>query len=484
MNCRSLYRTFNMDRPITNDQSVRTKRRIIKVSDAIRKKYKALTLGIKEQDAALNKLFTPVLNPLNELSTKLDDKYSQKEPQQRRILRRNNEPQQQPTAPTSKRVKTYGRDENRREVEFSFLPPRPTKQSIEASTNRRKKDDADDDDDDDDVMMMMNDDKEQESRQNDDEETHDNNLEERDDEVFEYKPEDDEMEFEYETTPKLNLSDIKQPEVFEDFLNQFPNVAKPFIIKVLNEENDEVYGPRFDLQTNKFHLGNLILQITENGDFQLNNQLFPATDGLYTLLFSKNPDNETTVINDKDRKLYKQMLEISNAHKRDYDPIQQIKGSRGEKYLQYIQPLFSKKAEKKKSKSSPQITEYFVEKKRSKRINTNNESSPSFSPTLSSSRNTSSPTSSIKPTRTTLMRQQRTYSVPNTLTPTLSFPAKKSGRGLYNDNFVTEYVYYNVFDELVERLNLLHASVKAGNTTHINEIRSIEEELREAGVIY
>ena len=82
------------------------------------------------------------------------------------------------------------------------------------------------------------------------------------------------------------------------------------------------------------------------------------------------------------------------------------------------------------------------------------------------------------------MRQQRTYSVPNTSTPTLPLLGKKSGRGLYNNNFVTEYVYYDAFDELVERLNLLHASVKAGNTTHINEIRSIEEELREANVIY
>ncbi|KAJ3646935.1 hypothetical protein Zmor_024492 [Zophobas morio] len=471
-----------MDKPISSVRSERIKRRIIKVSDAIRKKYKALTLGMKEQDAALSKLFTPVLSPLKEISTKIDDTYKhQQQPQKLGIVERDNEARELSTPSMSKRVKTYGRNQNQRVVEFSFLPPRSINQPLESSNNRAKNDEERETDD----SVMMNDD-EQLHRQQDDEETLDENFEkdvEEDEEVFEYKPEEEEMKTEYETASKLNLSDIKQPEVFEDFLSQFPDISKPSIIKVLNEENDEVYGPRYDLETNKFHLGNITLNITDNGDFQINNQLFPATEGLYTLLFSKNPDSETIVINDKDRKIYKQMLEISNAHKRDYDPEQQIKGSRGEKYLQHIQPLFSKTTDKKRSKSTPQITEYFPEKKRSKRINTNNESSPSFSPTLSSSRNTP-PTASIIPTRTTLMRQQRTYSVPNTSTPTLPLLGKKSGRGLYNNNFVTEYVYYDAFDELVERLNLLHASVKAGNTTHINEIRSIEEELREADVIY
>lgn len=46
------------------------------------------------------------------------------------------------------------------------------------------------------------------------------------------------------------------------------------------------------------------------------------------------------------------------------------------------------------------------------------------------------------------------------------------------------YIYYDNMDELVERLALLSASYQAGNTSHVNEILSIIEELREADVIY
>ena len=204
-----------MDKPISSVRSDRIKRRIIKVSDAIRKKYKALTLGMKEQDAALSKLFTPVLSPLKEISTKIDDTYKhQQQPQKLGIVERDNEARELSTPSTSKRVKTYGRNQNQRVVEFSFLPPRSINQPLESSNNRAKNDEERETDD----SVMMNDD-EQLHRQQDDEETLDENFEkdvEEDEEVFEYKPEEEEMKTEYETASKLNLSDIKQPEVFED----------------------------------------------------------------------------------------------------------------------------------------------------------------------------------------------------------------------------------------------------------------------------
>jgi len=46
-----------------------------------------------------------------------------------------------------------------------------------------------------------------------------------------------------------------------------------------------------------------------------------------------------------------------------------------------------------------------------------------------------------------------------------------------------EYVHWDDPNELVDRLRLLEASRKAGNNAHDNEILSIVEELREAGVI-
>ncbi|KYN09083.1 hypothetical protein ALC57_18807, partial [Trachymyrmex cornetzi] len=65
--------------------------------------------------------------------------------------------------------------------------------------------------------------------------------------------------------------------------------------------------------------------------------------------------------------------------------------------------------------------------------------------------------------------------------------SKKSGKGLphamtLNDNAI-DYVHWDDPNELVDRLRLLDASHRAGNNAHDNEMLSIIEELREAGLI-
>ena len=59
-----------------------------------------------------------------------------------------------------------------------------------------------------------------------------------------------------------------------------------------------------------------------------------------------------------------------------------------------------------------------------------------------------------------------------------------SGGGLkqVNDNKI-DYIYYHNANMLVDRLRLLYASQQAGNNSHVNEIASIIEELRELEVI-
>lgn len=81
----------------------------------------------------------------------------------------------------------------------------------------------------------------------------------------------------------------------------------------------------------------------------------------------------------------------------------------------------------------------------------------------------------------------RTYIAPLTsVTPTrkrlgsgLPPPYKIARRGTRMD-----YVYWDDPNELVDRLRLLIAERSAGNPSHVNEIISIIEELREAGIIY
>lgn len=52
----------------------------------------------------------------------------------------------------------------------------------------------------------------------------------------------------------------------------------------------------------------------------------------------------------------------------------------------------------------------------------------------------------------------------------------------YNQNIV--YEYYDNPNELCDRLRLLLASKRAGNTNHDQEVNSIVEELRERGIIF
>lgn len=62
------------------------------------------------------------------------------------------------------------------------------------------------------------------------------------------------------------------------------------------------------------------------------------------------------------------------------------------------------------------------------------------------------------------------------------------GRGI-SDKFLEvnsksiQYKYWDDVNELVDRLRLLHASQVAGNNSHINEITSIIEELKESNII-
>ena len=62
----------------------------------------------------------------------------------------------------------------------------------------------------------------------------------------------------------------------------------------------------------------------------------------------------------------------------------------------------------------------------------------------------------------------------------------KSDQGRLNmvSNAPIDYVYWDDPNELVERLRLLLASRAAGSNSHVNEINSIIEELREAEIIY
>lgn len=88
------------------------------------------------------------------------------------------------------------------------------------------------------------------------------------------------------------------------------------------------------------------------------------------------------------------------------------------------------------------------------------------------------------------IRNQRTKKFNTFIAPLIGFKRKSvSGSGfpppykIAKKNSHMDYVYWDDPNELVDRLRLLIAEKVAGNSSHINEIHSIVEELREAGYI-
>jgi hypothetical protein len=89
------------------------------------------------------------------------------------------------------------------------------------------------------------------------------------------------------------------------------------------------------------------------------------------------------------------------------------------------------------------------------------------------------------------LRSNRGYKYKQIIAPLMSIEPKKpkSGRGVSMPRAMTlpndkiDYVHWDDPNELVDRLRLLDASRQAGHNAHDNEILSIIEELREAGII-
>ncbi|EZA56050.1 hypothetical protein X777_03875 [Ooceraea biroi] len=172
-----------------------------------------------------------------------------------------------------------------------------------------------------------------------------------------------------------------------------------------DEEIDRVFGVYVSQDGLMF--GNKRFEVDNNDNILLDDVRYKGTPGLYELIFKRHPDE--VMYTDDDLQKYKSMLPTTNAHRRNYNAQDQLRGNKGHKYKHIIAPL-------------------------------------------------------------------------------LPFePKKKSGRGLpramtLNDNAI-DYVHWDDPNELVDLLRLFDASRQAGHNSHDNEMLSIIEELREAGII-
>lgn len=223
---------------------------------------------------------------------------------------------------------------------------------------------------------------------------------------------------------KMEDEDLEDLEIVEDNKKSVIHKLNSSIRNV-SEENDffecqsEPINVPFGVRTvnNNLMIGNKVIKLSNIDSMtdtlcliSVGNRQYELTKGLKELLFEKSPDLK--LISETDKITYKDILEYTNVHKREFSHKGQIKGDRSTKYSKIIKPLFC--------------------------------------------------SSHIDETET------------------------KIGSGLpkLKDNkMFTDFVYWDDPNELIERLKLLIASKEAGNNNHNNEIISIIEELREAGII-
>ena len=80
----------------------------------------------------------------------------------------------------------------------------------------------------------------------------------------------------------------------------------------------------------------------KNNNLTIKQKTFKGTPGLFELVFKNVPTKYTSL----DLKLFKQILKLTNAHKKNYAPNSPIYRNKSKKYLSIIEKLFPPRSAK------------------------------------------------------------------------------------------------------------------------------------------
>lgn len=121
-------------------------------------------------------------------------------------------------------------------------------------------------------------------------------------------------------------------------------LTRKYMLKLMKDKAglktviDHTFGPRFE--GNILMVGDKKLTFDEDGSIRVNDVSYGASEGLYELLFKRLPDEEK--YNDNDLNSYKDILQKTNAHKKNYLYQSHINRDRSLKYRYVISKLFPK----------------------------------------------------------------------------------------------------------------------------------------------
>lgn len=139
-----------------------------------------------------------------------------------------------------------------------------------------------------------------------------------------------------EYSKSSNESDEDRTESYNDtFYSQCSDWELNLTDLYENKKLDTIYGP-YKNKDGKWKFGSTDLSLSDE-KITVGSRSWTLTPGLYSLLFHKRPDHyDSTELN-----IYKQILTATSAHKRNFDPSNQLKGNRGFKYKKIISKLFA-----------------------------------------------------------------------------------------------------------------------------------------------
>ena len=268
---------------------------------------------------------------------------------------------------------------------------------------------------------------------NDDDDYDDDSDKRTAEDTFEYDPaaEEDNEKIDEEAEEEGKEVEMEvSAKALDDYLQMYNPVSQDYVKGfLLNDENYDTtsYGMRLDDEIDKWYLGKSEVIFDEHGNITVEHKKFSGTTGLYELLFKSEPQ----AILEDDLIKYGEIIYLTNLNRQNYDPTEKIRGVATIKYLDFVKPAYAKYLD-------------ILQK---------------YAPT-----------------------PQRLVKIRHKSTPK---SVSKKGAGNINvyDTKKIRFVYWNNVNELVSRLAILHAAIKAGNYSLVNELNSIVEELREADVI-
>lgn len=189
-------------------------------------------------------------------------------------------------------------------------------------------------------------------------------------------------------TQELNINPIRVPVTFEAMSSSTPIIHKRK--RKLDETDSEYYNDMEDSKAlfsddkdvdvsittkylrglydglnipfgvrkvdDRLMIGNVVVKfVLGEGDeepcrIKIDDTEYKITAGLKEMLLRKTPKFE--LVTEDDKKVYKNILTKTNAHKRDYDDNGQLKGDKGKKYQEIIKPMFTRPVENKQKNGS------------------------------------------------------------------------------------------------------------------------------------